>query len=136
MDRRTLLCGLLALTACVPTTSCGTGAPTRRPGVGSARPGDRIAGLADVPVGSGALVDVGADGQLLLVRPSESEVRAFNPACPHQGTTVNPPAAGVITCPTHRSAFDPTSGAVLSGPSPRGLTEIAVTVSGADVLIS
>lgn len=136
MDRRTLLCGLLALTAAVPLTACGAGATARRPGPGSARPGDRVAGLADVPVGSGALVDVAGDGQLLLVRPAESEVRAFNPACPHQGTTVNPPAAGVITCPTHRSSFDPTSGAVLSGPSPRGLTEVAVTVSGADVLLS
>ncbi|MFE9749768.1 Rieske (2Fe-2S) protein [Saccharothrix saharensis] len=136
MDRRTLLCGLLALTAGVPAAACGTGAPTRRPGVGSARAGDRVAGLADVPVGSGALVDVGGDGQLLLVRPSESEVRAFNPACPHQGTTVNPPAAGTISCPTHRSAFDPTTGAVLSGPSPRGLAEVAVTVSGPDVVLS
>ena len=130
VDRRTLLCGLLALTA------CGTGGATRRPGVGSARPGDRVTALADVPVGSGALVDVGADGLLLLVRPSESEVRAFNPACPHQGTTVNPPTAGAITCPTHRSAFDPVSGAVLAGPSPRGLAEVAVSVSGADVLLS
>ncbi|WP_447009299.1 Rieske (2Fe-2S) protein [Saccharothrix hoggarensis] len=130
MDRRTLLCGLLALTA------CGTGAPAREPGVGSARPGDRVAALADVPVGSGALVDVGGDGQLLLVRPSEAEVRAFHPACPHQGTVVNPPAAGVITCPTHRSAFDPASGAVLSGPSPRGLAEVPVAVSGADVVLS
>ncbi|MFE2751313.1 Rieske (2Fe-2S) protein [Actinosynnema sp. NPDC059335] len=136
MDRRTLLCGLLALTAGAPLTACGAGAPTRRPGVGSARPGDRIAGLADVPVGSGALVDVGPDGQLLLVRPSESEVRAFDPTCPHQGTTVNPPAKGVITCPTHRSAFDASSGAVLDGPSPRGLAEVAVAVSGADVVLS
>ncbi|QFZ22057.1 Rieske (2Fe-2S) protein [Saccharothrix syringae] len=130
MDRRTLLCGLLALTA------CGTAAPTRRPGVGSARPGDRIAGLGDVPVGSGALVDVAGNGQLLLVRPSDAVVRAFNPACPHQGTTVNPPAAGAITCPTHRSTFDPASGAVLSGPSPRGLEEVPVVVSGGDVLLS
>ncbi|MFD0202947.1 MULTISPECIES: Rieske (2Fe-2S) protein [Saccharothrix] len=136
MDRRTLLCGLLALTASAPLAGCGTGAPTRRPGVGSARAGDRVAGLADVPVGSGALVDVGGDGQLLLVRPSESEVRAFHPACPHQGTTVNPPAGGTISCPTHRSAFDPTTGAVLSGPSPRGLAEVAVTVSGPDVVLS
>ncbi|WP_447008769.1 Rieske (2Fe-2S) protein [Saccharothrix sp. DSM 118769] len=130
MDRRTLLCGLLALTA------CGTGGAARRPGVGSARPGDRVAALADVPVGSGALVEVGADGLLLLVRPSEEEVRAFDPACPHQGTTVNPPTAGVVTCPTHRSAFDPSTGAVLSGPSPRGLTEVAVVVSGGNVLLS
>ena len=42
MDRRTLLCGLLALTAGVPLVACGAGAPTRRPGVGSARAGDRV----------------------------------------------------------------------------------------------
>lgn len=137
VDRRTLLCGLLALTAGgTGLTACGAGSPTRRPGTGSARPGDRIAGLADVPVGSGALVDVAGDGQLLLVRPSDEVVRAFNPACPHQGTTVSPPAAGVITCPTHRSTFDPDSGAVLTGPSPRGLVEVPVAVSGSDVVLS
>ncbi|MFC6094081.1 Rieske (2Fe-2S) protein [Saccharothrix lopnurensis] len=137
MDRRTLLCGLLALTAGGGgLTACGAGPPARRPGVGSARPGDRVAGLADDPVGSGALVDVAGDGQLLLVRPSDEVVRAFNPACPHQGTAVNPPAAGVITCPTHASTFDPVSGAVLTGPSPRGLAEVPVSVAGPDVVLS
>ncbi|MEU4807269.1 Rieske (2Fe-2S) protein [Actinosynnema sp. NPDC023587] len=130
MERRTLLlCGLLAL------TGCGTGGAARRPGVGSARTGDRIAGQADVPVGSGKLVDLPGDGQLLVVR-TEAGVRAFNPACPHQGTVVNPPAAGVITCPTHRSGFDPVSGAVLSGPSPRGLVEVPVRVTGEDVVLA
>jgi len=130
VERRTLLlCGLLAL------TGCGSAAPTRRPGAGSARAGDRIAGLADVPTGSGALVDLPGDGQLLLVRSADG-VRAFNPACPHQGTVVDPPAAGVITCPTHRSAFDPQTGAVLSGPSPKGLAEVPVRVSGEDVLLA
>ncbi|MFI9816735.1 Rieske (2Fe-2S) protein [Saccharothrix variisporea] len=131
MERRTLLlCGLLALTGCASSTGS-----TRKPGVGSARAGDRIAGLADVPDGSGALVPVGADGQLLLVR-SGSSVRAFNPACPHQGTIVNPPTAGVITCPTHRSTFDPSTGAVRSGPAEKGLAEVPVRVTGQDVVLA
>ncbi|RKT56372.1 Rieske (2Fe-2S) protein [Saccharothrix australiensis] len=131
MERRTLLlCGLLAL------TGCGSGAgAARRPGVGSARTGDRVAGLADVPVGSGALVDLPGDGLLLVVRSADG-VRAFNPACPHRGTVVNPPAAGVITCPTHKSTFDPDSGAVLTGPSPKGLVEVPVRVSGEDVVLA
>ncbi len=122
------MCGLLALTGCAA-------GPTRAPGVGSARAGERVAGLADVPDGSGALVPVGADGQLLLVR-SGASVRAFNPACPHQGTVVNPPTAGVITCPTHRSTFDPSSGAVLSGPAEKGLREVPVRVTGQDVVLA
>ncbi|MBB5959075.1 nitrite reductase/ring-hydroxylating ferredoxin subunit [Saccharothrix tamanrassetensis] len=130
MERRTLLlCGLLAL------TGCGSPAAARQPGVGSARTGDRVAGLADVPEGSGALVPMPGDGQLLVVRSADG-VRVFNPACPHQGTVVDPPAAGVITCPTHRSAFDPTSGAVLSGPSPKGLAEVPVRVSGEDIVLA
>ncbi len=130
MERRTLLlCGLLAL------SGCGSGAPARTPGVGSAKPGDRVTVPADVPVGAGALVGMPGNGQLLVVR-SDAGVRAFNPACPHQGTIVNPPAAGVITCPTHRSTFDPSSGAVLSGPSPKGLVEVPVRVSGADVVLA
>ncbi|GGP62363.1 Rieske (2Fe-2S) protein [Saccharothrix coeruleofusca] len=130
MHRRTLLCGLLALTA------CGTPSPGRTPGPGSARPGDRIAGLADLPVGSGALVDTPGGGQLLLVRPADTEVRAFNPACPHQGTVVNPPAGGAIVCPTHRSEFDPATGAVTRGPAVKGLAEVAVRLAGQDVLLA
>ncbi|GAA3874898.1 hypothetical protein GCM10022243_44780 [Saccharothrix violaceirubra] len=130
MDRRTLLCGLLALTA------CGTGTAARRPGLGGARPGDRLAGLADVPVGSGALLDVGTDGQLLFVRPDADVVRAFDPTCPHQGTVVNPPVKGVIVCPTHRSEFDPATGGRLAGLAPRGLTEVPVTVAGDDVRLA
>ncbi|CCH33529.1 Rieske (2Fe-2S) protein [Actinosynnema sp. NPDC047251] len=130
MERRTLLlCGLLAL------TGCGAAGTARKPGVGSAKTGDRVAGLADVPAGTGKLVDMPGDGQLLVVR-TDAGVRVFNPACPHQGTVVNPPAAGVITCPTHRSEFDLSSGAVLSGPSPKGLVEVPVRVAGEDVLLA
>lgn len=129
MERRTLLlCGLLALTGCATT-------PARKPGVGTARPGDRIAALTDVPVGSGALVDLPGDGQLLLVR-DDAGVRAFNPACPHQGTTVNPPAAGDITCPTHKSTFDRRDGAVLTGPATTGLVSVPVRVEGDAVFLS
>ncbi|MET1074368.1 MAG: Rieske (2Fe-2S) protein [Umezawaea sp.] len=133
MNRRTLLCGLAALTA----TGCATtSAGKRTPGAGSAKPGDRIAALEDVPVGGGVLVDMPGNGQLLLVRPSEGVVKAFNPACPHQGTTVNPPTGGEITCPTHRSGFDPATGAVRSGPAPKGLGVVPVAVTRTDVVLA
>lgn len=89
-----------------------------------------------VPVGSGVLVDMPGNAQLLLVQPRAGEFRAFNPACPHVGSLVNPPAGGVITCPLHGSAFDPTSGAVRKGPATSGLTEVAITLSGEDLVLS
>lgn len=70
------------------------------------------------------------DAQLLLVQPVEGEFKAFNPSCPHVGSLVNPPAGGVITCPLHGSTFNPASGGLVKGPSPRGLTEVAITRSG------
>lgn len=132
--RRSVLCaavvgGLL--------TACGTSsAPKRVGGVGSAKAGDRLAASADVPAGGGVLVETPGNGQLLLVRGTEGQVRAFNPTCPHQGTTVEPPLAGVITCPTHHSTFDPATGAVRTGPSTKGLTEIPISVSGDAVLLA
>ncbi|HEX6341510.1 Rieske (2Fe-2S) protein [Umezawaea sp.] len=131
MNRRTLLCGLAAL----PLAACAS-TPGKTPGPGTAKPGDRLAALADVPVGGGVLVDTPGNGQLLLTQPGAGTVKAFNPACPHQGTTVAPPTAGEITCPTHRSGFDPATGAVLTGPAPRGLTEVAVRITPEGVVLA
>lgn len=132
MNRRTLLCGLAAL----PVAGCATSTGKKNPGPGTAKPGDRLAALEDVPVGGGVLVDTPGNGQLLLTQPVAGTVKAFNPACPHQGTTVNPPTAGEITCPTHKSGFDLASGAVRTGPAPRGLAEVAVTVTWEGVLLA
>jgi Rieske Fe-S protein len=122
--------------AALSVAGCSTSAGKKTPGPGSAEPGDRLAALADVPVGGGVLVDTPGNGQLLLVRPEAGKVVAFNPACPHQGTTVNPPTAGEITCPSHKSGFDPATGAVRTGPAPRGLTEVPVKVTQEGVLLA
>jgi len=132
VNRRTLLCGLAALSV----AGCSTSTAKKTPGPGTARPGDRLAAVADVPVGGGVLVDTPGNGQLLLVQPEAGKVVAFNPACPHQGTTVNPPTAGKITCPTHQSGFDLATGAVRTGPAPVGLAEVAVTVTQGNVLLT
>ena len=126
-----LLCGLVAA-----LSACGEPAPRKTGGVGTARPGDRVASAASVPVRSGVLVDMPGNAQLLVVQPRSGEFRAFNPACPHVGSLVNPPAGGVITCPLHGSAFDPSSGAVRKGPATSGLTEVAITLSGDDLVLA
>ncbi|WP_189155953.1 Rieske (2Fe-2S) protein [Lentzea pudingi] len=131
MDRRTvLLCGLAAA-----LSACGEPAPRKTGGVGTARPGDRVVAVSAVPSGSGLLVDMPGNAQLLVVQPRSGEFRAFNPACPHVGSLVNPPAAGVITCPLHGSTFDPSSGAVREAPATSGLTEVALVRSGDDLVL-
>lgn len=66
--------------------------------------------------------------RLFIVRKGNT-YRAMSGICPHLGCTVNP-AAGKhpFLCPCHGSHFDP-NGAVVSGPSPRGLTWHAVSLS-------
>jgi Rieske Fe-S protein len=95
-----------------------------------------VGAVSAVPVGGGVLVDMPGNAQLLVVQPRSGEFRAFNPACPHVGSLVNPPAGGVITCPLHGSAFDVSTGAVRKGPATSGLSEVAVAVSGEDLVLA
>ena len=132
VSRRTAVCGLLAglvlpgaLTAC-----SGAAAPTV-----SSAPGTALAELSTVPVGGGVVVD-GPSGKLLLVQETAGTVTGYSARCPHAGVTVNPPVNGVVVCPAHGSRFDPASGAVEQGPAAKGLTPVAVSVSGTQVVLA
>ncbi|WP_256557578.1 Rieske (2Fe-2S) protein [Lentzea sp. HUAS12] len=92
--------------------------------------------MSSVPEKSGLLVDMPGNAQLLVVQPRSGEFRAFNPACPHVGSLVNPPAGGAITCPLHGSTFDPATGEVRKGPATSGLTEVAISRSGDDLVLA
>ncbi|WP_433788015.1 Rieske (2Fe-2S) protein [Actinomycetospora sp. CA-101289] len=132
-NRRTVLCGLAAalaapaaLAACSSPGEFQPGAPTTTaappaPGGGSGVP------LAQVPVGGGTILTVG-ERPILVVQPTAGTVKAFDASCPHQGTTVDPPQAGVITCPNHFSQFDAATGAVRKGPADTGLVEVPARV--------
>jgi nitrite reductase/ring-hydroxylating ferredoxin subunit len=141
LGRRAVLCAAALATgafAAGALTGCAGGETVRPPsGTGSAKPGDRIATLDQVPVRGGTLVTLPGNGRLLLVRPTENQVRAFLPICPHAGSTVNPPGGGgPVTCPTHGSQFDPTTGKVERGPATTGLTAVPVTVIGDAVALA
>jgi Rieske Fe-S protein len=136
LPRRQVLCGLaLGLLAPGVLAACGTGT-SRVNGIGSSKPGTRVAAVSDIPVGGGSLVDVGADGYLLVTQPTAGDIKAFNPTCPHLGATVDPPAGGIITCPAHGSEFDPDTGAVERGPAATGLTEVPVRVQAGQVVLA
>ena len=154
-SRRQVLCGLMvallapgALTACSDsessggstatsaapprTTAGGGGGATSAPGGGSAQ---ALAQLADVPVGGGTLVD-SAGGQVLIVQPTAGTVKAYDPRCTHQGTTVDTPRDNTITCPNHGSQFDATNGSVTKGPATMPLAEIPVKLEGTAIVMA
>ncbi len=142
-SRRDVLCGLMvallapgALVACGESSPSGGSTPGGSGGSGGA-PGTKLAALTDVPQGSGLVVDQpGGGGKLLLVRSSETDVKAFNAACTHQGTTVDPPKNGTITCPNHGSQYDAATGALKKGPATTGLNAVAVKVDGSNVVLA
>ncbi|MBM7775292.1 nitrite reductase/ring-hydroxylating ferredoxin subunit [Actinokineospora baliensis] len=152
-NRRQVLCGLMvALVAPGVLAACGTsdspsGSTTGTTGGGTTGGGATTGGattgggasgalstVAAIPDGGGVLVDNPSGGKILLVR-SGGTVKGFDPSCPHQGATVDPPKNGVITCPRHFSTFDAGTGARTAGQAQTGLKSIAVKVDGDSVVL-
>jgi Rieske Fe-S protein len=92
--------------------------------------GQRLAALADIPDGGGVILKKPA---VVLTRRG-GDVHAFSAVCPHQGCLVQTVTKKSIDCPCHGSHFDPATGEVLSGPSPRGLPPVTVSVRNGEVL--
>lgn len=92
---------------------------------------ERLASLTDVPVGGGVIL---AEQRVVLTRPAGDEVRGFSAVCTHAGCTVGEVDGGLIRCPCHGSAFSIADGSVQAGPAPSPLPQVAVAVSGADVV--
>ena len=146
-SRRDVLCGLVvalvapgALVACGSSSSSagtpGGGGGSTGTASGGGSSGTKVATLADVPQGGGLVVDNPGGGKLVLTRASGDDVKAFNASCKHQGTIVNPPVAGTITCPAHGSQYDAATGALKHGPATSGLDAVAVQVTGTDVVLA
>ena len=114
----------------------------RRPGATTttaAPPPARAIGLASqVPVGGAATFTDPATGDPgLVLQLDQGPVRRLRrglPACRlHRRVLAG---AKLIVCPCHGSEFDPTTGAVVSPPAPRGLTPIHVAVSADGSLLA
>lgn len=123
--------GAAAVGAAISVAACGTSSGASNPPAPSASstssPADGPLGtVADVPVGGGRIY---ADRRVVVTQPTEGVFNAFSTVCPHQGCAVTTVTNGEIICPCHRSAFG-LDGAVRSGPAPRGLDPVPVTVDG------
>ncbi len=117
-------CGILAmLGAC---SAQGSKSQTA-----AAPPDGGLVKVSDVPVGGGVLSAAG----VLVLQLKAGQFTAYDASCPHQGILVSPPdSSGVITCHGHNSHFNASDGSLIDGPAPRGLTAVAVKVSGDEVV--
>ena len=96
--------------------------------------GQQVIALADVPVGGGAVAATGPGGaKILVAQPTAGTVVAFSAVCTHMGCAV-PGGKGKLVCPCHGSTYDANTGAVLSGPAPKNLPQLAVKVDGSNVV--
>ena len=101
----------------------GTSAP------GPAAPANAIVKTAEVPVGSGVIVD-----EIVVTQPSAGEFKGFSAICTHKGCTVDEVADGTINCPCHGSKFN-LDGSVANGPATKPLEPQAVTVQGDSIAL-
>ena len=108
-----------ATTAAAPTPSGGAAAPA----------GNVIAKTADVPVGSGVIVD-----KVVVTQPTAGVFKGFSSTCTHKGCTVDKIADGTIDCPCHGSKFN-LDGTVAKGPAQKPLPPENVTVQGDSIVL-
>jgi Rieske Fe-S protein len=92
-----------------------------------------LAGLDDVPVGGGIVIE---SASIVLTRDAGGAVHGLSATCTHQGCTVSSVENGVISCPCHGSSFDAQSGAPIAGPATRPLPEIPVAVRDNSVFLA
>jgi Rieske Fe-S protein len=92
-------------------------------------PGGAIAKTADVPVGSGVIVD-----DVVITQPTAGEFKGFSSSCTHKGCAVNKVADGTIDCPCHGSKFN-LDGTVAKGPATKPLESKAVSVKGDSIVL-
>jgi thiosulfate dehydrogenase [quinone] large subunit len=114
-------------------TSHPLSTPTTQPGSTStstpsgATGGTLLGPAKDVPAGEAATFTVPTSGDPGIVINTNHTFYAYDAVCPHAGCTVGwAPQNNMIVCPCHGSEFNVTTGDVLNGPAPHGLTKLKV----------
>ena len=88
----------------------------------------------DIPVGQGKVVSMG--GKPVMVINSNDGVHAFSAICTHLGCIcMFDPVRKMIVCPCHDGLFNPVTGGVVSGPPPKPLAVIPVSIDGENIYI-
>ena len=122
-----------ALSACTtygkaPSPAPAAGSPSEGAAAPSPSGAATLATTADVPVGSGLIID-----DLVLTQPSAGVFKAFSTVCPHAGCSVSKIADGTIDCPCHGSKFN-LDGTVAKGPASKPLAPKPIAVDGTSII--
>ena len=110
-------------------SSTTTAAPPAPGGTAAGPAANVIAKTADVPVGSGVIVD-----KVVVTQPTAGVFKGFSSTCTHKGCTVDKIADGTIDCPCHGSKFN-LDGSIANGPATKPLAAEAVTVQGDSIVL-
>jgi Rieske Fe-S protein len=110
-------------------SSTTTAAPPATGGTAAAPAANVIAKTADVPVGSGVIVD-----KVVVTQPTAGVFKGFSSTCTHKGCTVDKIADGTIDCPCHGSKFN-LDGSVANGPAQKPLEVQAIAVEGDSIVL-
>jgi Rieske Fe-S protein len=89
-----------------------------------------IARTADVPVGSGVIVD-----DVVITQPAKGEFNCFSAVCTHAGCNVAEVVGASINCPCHGSSFN-LDGTVAKGPADRPLDAKGIVVQGDSIALA
>lgn len=96
----------------------------------------QIGTAADFPPRQGKVVPVN-DKPVIVVNTTQGGLKAFSAICTHLGCIVEwDQNRQFILCPCHDGRFNPLNGAVISGPPPAPLPELALTVEGDAIYVS
>ena len=136
-SRRRLLGGAAALGLGAPLlAACGGGSDNGSSDTGSTKPkggspGGGLVATADVPVGSGVILN---DQKVVVTQPTQGDFKAFSAVCTHMGCIVSNVSGDTISCPCHGSQYSVKDGSVISGPAPKPLPPVGVKVKGNEVV--
>ncbi len=118
--------------ATTPASSTGeltlSGATTPTTATGAAYTGSLLGPATKIPVGRPAVFTIPSSGDPGIVfHEKDNAFLGYDTVCPHQGCTVGySPATNLMVCPCHGSQFLVSTGAVISGPAPRGLRKLDI----------
>ncbi len=96
----------------------------------------QVGNTIDFPVGKGTVVSVN-DKPVVVINTPQAGLKAYSAICTHLGCIVEwEQDRQFILCPCHDGRFNAVNGAVISGPPPTPLPELALTVEGDAIYVS